>query len=292
MTAELLDLPHLSLISRSDDSELRRIETTVVSSRLIAGRAELEEMLCELLAHGRCGAPKTLDLIGHSTVGTSLLSVGDWVLDATNATVTAFFRELADHAVLDRLGIHSLRLLGCSTAASAHGIWTICALADILGVEVHGTTGPVLASHYDAHGFEHASRHLLISATELRRRETVARPHAHAVARGYVLDIDMLPPAPLDGHRPWPVHVVSAEQARELLSLVRRHEGAVLPNLVESPCCELALPSPIALHYHRIEVLLDGEVIRVHTPGAPHGITYPVADADAFRQLVTYAARG
>jgi hypothetical protein len=81
------------------------------------------------------------------------------------------------------------------------------------------------------------------------------------------------------------VHVVNTEQARDLLALIRRHDGA--PAAVEAvPSCELALPSPARDRYHRIEVLRDGELVRVEP-----GTVYPVSDPAAFRALVTAASR-
>ena len=276
---------HLSFISGSDDDELRDIEATIAGGVVVDGRADIEAALCRLLAAGAPSAPRTLDLIGHSTAGTSLLVMGDWVIDATSPTVTAFFRELAEQNVVARLGLQAVRLLGCETAVTEHGRWTICALADLLGVDVVGTTAPVLASYYEPAGFSHDRRYLLASATELRARGALIRPQASSRSRSHVLDIDRLPAVPLGEPRPWPVHVVSTEQARELLGLIQRNDGA--PAALEAvPQCELALPSPDRDRYYRIEVLMDGELVRVES-----GIVYPVADPVAFRALVTAASR-
>jgi hypothetical protein len=289
VSAEVLDLPHLSLIDDCSDDQLRDIRQAISRAIDVDGRAGLEATLCDLLAHGRSGAPKTLDLIGHSTADGSLLVLGDWVIDATSPVVTAFFRELAEQNVLGRLGVTAVRLLGCSTAVSAQGIWTVCTLAEILGVEVFGTTAPLLASHYDRDGFSEARRYLLVSASQLRAQGNVARPNT-ARRSGYVLDVDALPPVALDRNRSWSVHVVNAEQARELLCLIRRNEGTAMPGLVASPACELALPSAVANAYHRIEVFLDGEIVRVHPTGT-EPIVYPVADPATFRTLISYASR-
>jgi hypothetical protein len=199
--------------------------------------------------------------------------------------VTAFFRELAEQNVVARLGLQAVRLLGCETAVTEHGRWTICALADLLGVDVVGTTAPVLASYYEPAGFSHDRRYLLASATELRARGALIRPQASSRSRSHVLDIDRLPAVPLGEPRPWPVHVVSTEQARELLGLIQRNDGA--PAALEAvPQWVLALPSPDRDRYYRIEVLMDGELVRVES-----GIVYPVADPVAFRALVTAASR-
>jgi hypothetical protein len=277
---------HLSFISRSDDAELREIESRIAGPVVVVdGRADIEAALCRLLAAGAPPAPRTLDLIGHSTAGTSLLVMGDWVIDATSPTVIAFFRELAEQNVVARLGLQAVRLLGCATAVTEHGRYTVCALADLLGIEVVGTTAPVLASYYEPAGFSRDRRYLLTSATELRARGAVTRPRASSRSASRVLDIDRLPAVPLDQTRPWPVHVVSTEQARELLALIQRHDGAPAA-LATVPWCELALPSPDRDRYHRIEVLSDGELVRVEP-----GNVYPVSDPVAFRALVTAASR-
>ena len=105
MLAELLDQPRISIVCRSEDPELVRIRETIAHGLAIGGRADLETTLCALLEVGRPGVPKTLDLIGHSTSITSLLVLGDWVIDASSPTVTAFFRELAEQDVLTRLDV-------------------------------------------------------------------------------------------------------------------------------------------------------------------------------------------
>lgn len=288
MDAELLGLAHLSLIGRSDDPELHKIEHAIAHPLVIDGRADLEATLCALLSRAHSGAPKTLDLIGHSTAGASLLALGTWVIDASSPIVTAFFRELADQNVLPRLGVTAVRLLGCSTAETAHGKWTMCALAEILGIEVYGTTGMLLSSYYDERGFSDERRYLLTSASQLRQQGAVSRP-VRGEPSGYVLDIDALPPLSLEHRRTWPVHVVGAEQAREILSFIRRREGATMPGLTATPSCEIALPSSSPGAYHRVEVLCDGELVRVHPQGVTHGIVYPVNDPETFRQLVGLA---
>jgi hypothetical protein len=290
MHAELLEHPHLSIISRTDDVELARIRAAIGTTIAVDGRADLERVLCELLAFGRSGTAKTLDLIGHSSATTSLLVLGDFVIDATSPTVTAFFRELADHNVLQRLGIGAVRLLGCLTADTGHGRWTVCALADILGVEVYGTTGLLLASHYNTHGFADERRYLLAGARELRANATVPRPLDRGEPSNFALDVDALPAVALP-RSPWPVHVVGHEQAREMLALIRRRHGSMIPGLQSSPSCSVALPSSEPDRFHVLDVLLDGELVRVHPHGAAQPIVYPVDDPFTFRQLVHYASR-
>lgn len=285
MFAEILDQPRLSMVSRSEDPDLLRIREAIANPILVDGRGELESTLCRLLAHEHRGTATTLDLIGHSTASTSLLVLGDWVIDAASTTVTAFFRELAEQNVLGRLGIKAVRLLGCLTAETAHGKWTVCALADILGIEVYGTTGLVLSSHYGRDGFADERRYLLASASELRANAVVPKPLDLGEPRSLPLDIDAIPAVSLPA-RSWPVHVVSREHARELLCLVHRRNGSIIPGLVAAPTCELALPAAAADRYHLVQVLLGGELVRVYPPGVPDGVVYPVDDPYELRKLI------
>lgn len=285
MTAELLAQPRLSIITRSSDAELALIQRTIEHTILVDERTELEDALGRLLAADAPITPKTLDLIGHTTSGKSLLLLGEWEIDATSATVTSFFRGLADQDVLGRLGIHAVRLLGCMTADTDHGRWTICQLADILGVEVYGTTGLLFASHYDRRGFTDASNYVLTSATELRATVIDPRPQGRGAREPRVLDLDSLPARPLEP-RPWPVRVADRDEARALLRLVRRRDGSILPGLLAAPCCEIAFPAA-AGGYHHAQVLLDGEIVRVYPDGeAKPGIVYPVDDPSELKRLV------
>jgi hypothetical protein len=291
VSADPLDTAHLSFVSRGDDPELARIRETIAGSIAIDGRAELEASLCELLTYGRSGTRKTLDLIGHSTADGSLLVLGDWVIDAASATVAAFFRELADHDVFARLGVHAIRLLGCGTAGTDRAKWTVCRLAEIVGIEVYGATGPLLASYYDAVGFADERRYVLAPASQLHAGPVASRPpDRDQMASAHALDIDALAPTPVPT-RPWPVHVVEPEQARELLALIHRREGTMMPSLDATPSCELALASSVPGRYHPLEVLLDGELVRAFPAGATHGVVYPVHDTRTFSELIGYLRR-
>jgi hypothetical protein len=60
-----------------------------------------------------------------------------------------------------------------------------------------------------------------------------------------------------------------------------------MPGLLTSPRCEVALPSQHTGCYHRVQVLLDGEFVRVYPDGAnAPGIVYPVDDPYALKNLV------
>jgi hypothetical protein len=286
MSADLLSRPHLSIITRQADAELERIQSTIAHKLLVDGRADLEAHLGALLDLRVTPAPKTLDLIGHTTSDRSLLLLGDWVIDATSPTVTSFFRGLADDDVLPRLGIHAVRLLGCMTADSAHGRWTICKLADILGIEVHGTTGLMFASHYDENGLSDDRRYLLTQASDLRDAVLDPRPLDRGNRDARVLELDGVPPV-APPRRPWPVRLADADAARAVLRLVRRRDGSVLPGLLASPACELAFPAGPPGRYHLLQVLLDGEVVRVYPDGDDRpGVVYPVDDPHELKRMI------
>ncbi len=292
----LLSQPHLSFITRHADYELSRIQDLIAYKVLVDGRGDFEEMLGRLLTCKVDPAPKTLDLIGHSTPGQSLLLLGDWVIDVASATVTAFFRELADNEVLARLGVHSVRLLGCQTADTGLGRTTLCTLADILGVEVYGTRSLIYSAHYDADGFRDDCEHTLVCSSDVRRETPDAATQVVGDPYPRVLDIDALPSAPLIvRENPWPRRIASVDAARDILRLVRRNAGAQMPGLLATPSCEIALPAIKPSWYHLAQVLLDGEFVRVYPDGnRKPGIVFPVDDPLAFRTLVDHlpAANG
>lgn len=290
MFANLLAQKHLSIISSYADAELGEIREAVPHAISVDGRADLELLLGRLLDTRVTPTPKTLDLIGHTTSDKSLLVLGDWLIDGTNSCVLSFFRGLADQDVPRRLGIEAVRLLGCTSAQTAHGQWTVCALADVLGIEVYGTTGVLLASQYDAAGFRDDARFLLASATQLRASAVAPRPLDRGAHDPQVLDLDSLPAMPLSA-RPWPIRIPDRDEAKALLRLIRRRDGSVLPGLQATPSCELAFPTGDGQHYYGVQVLLDHELVRVYPSGrAEHGLVYPVDDPAAFAKLVSQLA--
>jgi hypothetical protein len=290
LVCDLLSRRHLSIVSAEPDHGLDRIAQTIAASVRIDGRAELEVLFGALLAAVTPGGtivPKTLDLLGHSTAQDAQIRLGDWVIDARNPTVTAFFRELAQHDVLGRLGVHAVRLLGCRTADTGPGRSTICALSDILGVEVYGTQHLLYDAHYDAHGFREAWRFLLVGASDLRRTTTASAVLPEAARWPRTLDIDALPAVALEPNAHWPIRVATPDAARQILGLIRRDAGAQMPGLLATPSCAIALPSAAADAYHVAHVLLDNGFLRFHPDGtdAP-GVVYPVDDAPLLRRIL------
>lgn len=277
---ELLDRPHLTITSRRLDHELARLHAVVEHKVLVDGRVELEEAFGGLLAARTAPPmPKTLDLVGHSTPA-SLLDLGGWVIDRGNPTVTAFFRELADHDVLPRLGIASVRLLGCGTASTQRARDTIIALTEILGLPVLGTTSLVHAGHFRRDGFDPAWGFQLVGAREL------AAPQPPPATGTRTFDIDLLPALPLlVNDTPWARHHAGVEEARRVLALVRRNEGAEMPGLLAKPMCEIAFPSGRPGLHHVLQILFEGQFVRVYPDGGP-GLLYPVRDPAALLVLV------
>jgi hypothetical protein len=284
----LLAQPHLSVITSDDDVELARIRELIEFRAVVGERGDLEELFGDLLGADAPPTLKTLDLIGHSTPDQSLLALGAWVIDAASSTVRAFFRELAELDVLPRLGIRAVRLLGCHTAETAAGRDTICKLSEILGVEVLGTSQMLSSAHYDARGLRDEAQHALASSYDLRAEPAAAIGSIQASRYPRLLDVDALPASPLSAHPPpWPRRIATPAIARDILRLVRRAAGAEMPGLVAPPSCEIALPSSKPGWYHAVQILFDGELIRVHPDGTHRpGIVYPVEDSRALRALL------
>ena len=230
--------------------------------------------------------PRTLDLIGHATASAQL-RLGSWVLDATHPGVARWFRELAVRGTWARLGIHAIRLLGCRTAATEPGRATICALAELAGVEVHGARELLHASHYDPRGFREIWEFLLVSSSQLRRTTRMLAVGSDAWPRPRVLDLDALPalalgPSATGGPRP-----VSLTCARAILALVQRDAGAPIPGRAPAPLCELALPSARTAGYRLAQVLHDAAFLRFFPDGtAAPGIAYPVREPGALRAIL------
>jgi len=234
----------------------------------------------------------------------SLLRLGGWVIDGADPGVIARFHSLADRGVLARLGIRAIRLLGCTTAGTAHGRATVCALAEASGVEVLGTKQLLWDAHYDAHGFREAWEFLLISSSELRRVPGVPRTGgvprtssgpetdhestmAPASPRPFTLELERLPAMPLGppvAHAP---RVATASAARAILAVIRRDAGAPMAGPAGRPTCELALPSATPGAYHLVHVLFDGAFVRCYPGGlAAPGVVYPVEDAPGLRRII------
>lgn len=287
----VLSRPRISFVTAHPDAEVARLTRLLADVLPIDGRAAFERVLGELsriaeLAPVSTGTPRTLDLIGHASTD-GLLRLGDWVIDGDSPRVTAFFRGLADVELLPRLGVTSVRVLGCSTGVGARARRTLRTLADLLGVEVLGTLAPIYSLHYDVDGFGDQWRFLLSRASEVPASPVIA-PSADvpsvdesaSLAMVRTLDIEALPRVSLRAPEGSPPrHLLVNGTARELLSLVDRTRGAQMPGLLAIPSHELALLADTST-CHVAEVILDGHFLRVFPDGPDKpGIVYPVSDA-------------
>jgi hypothetical protein len=122
--------------------------------------------LGELLEHRPAsGEDKVLNLIGHSTKGSRFLRIGSEPINMLTRPTAHFFEGLA--AVVERLRVTRVRLLGCETATTEAGRKTLRALSRVLGVPTYGSMRSIMRSHYDEHGFNPAFEHLLIESSDL-----------------------------------------------------------------------------------------------------------------------------
>ena len=294
----VLSRPRISLVTSHPDAEVARLTRLLADPIPVDGRASFERTLGELSRAADFlpmsdTVPRTLDLIGHATTD-GLLRLGDFLIDGESPRVTAFFRGIADVDVLPRLGVTSVRILGCSTAVGARARRTLRSIADLLGLEVLGTLGPIYSLHYDADGFGEQWRFLLSRASEvpaspliLPSTDSAPSDHAATLALLRILDIESLPRVALAPPGATPRrHIVTNDAARELLSLVDRTRGAQMPGLLAIPSHELALLAD-ATSCHVAEVILDANFLRVFPEGPTKpGIVYPVSDARHLLSLI------
>ncbi len=277
----------ISVIARKRDLELSRIHGALDSCLEVDGRGELEDLLGQLLAAVTVPpATSTLDLIGHSGPD-ALLELGDWRIDAETGAVTSFFRGLADHDVFRRLGIGAVRLLGCETARTRRARSTITVLAEVAGVEFYGTRTMIYAAHYEPTGF--SAEHLLIPSGEMSRTTDVTGPAISGNAWPLLFDIEALPSSSLGAlpYVSWPRRIATTADAGALLALIRRGEGGLFPGLLAAPMCEVVVPATEDGRFWRIQVLLDGAMVRVYTDDQDPGVCFPTSDPSAMRAAVT-----
>jgi len=273
-------------MSRVPDAIGVRVQRVVEHKLLVGGAAELEELLGRLLrcqdADPEPPVPKTLDLIGHSTPSTSLLQLGDWVIDGMDSNVVALFHRLATNRTLPRLGVHGVRLLGCNTAETSEGRATLDSLAKTLDLDVFGSVGFLFASHYVPDGFSDDWRFLLRAAHDLHDNPS---ENPQRVRR---LDLETLPALAVStAARAGPYRFVTNDIARRILAVIRGDAGAAMVGPALQSDYQIAVPSLQPRHHHIIDVLLAGRFVRVYPDGHEHpGILFPVADPAALGALV------
>jgi hypothetical protein len=244
---------HLSIIAANDryGAELAR---RIAPDHVIAVN-DREDMVSKLVALSKqlATVPRVLDFVGM-TGEDKLLTFHGRPLDTRIGRVRANYRELADQGVLTRLDVVGARLIGCMSAVGEPARRTIAQLAEILDVEVTGTTELVTVDDFAATGF--------------------VSPPPRGWNSGTCLDLDNLTAGPLlDGAR-----ALTLAQARDVLATIRRDAGVALPGLLAVPQAVLGLPR--GDHFHHLELLLDHELVRT---GAT---VFPVDDPRALRAIL------
>jgi len=283
----LLAGPHLSVVSAEPDAVLQGIAHAIGRVLTVDRPAALASALVHLAEVTACApgtAGRTLDLIGHTRTADSLLSLGGWLVDAADPATVAVFRDLAERAVLRRLGIHALRLLGCHSAGTERGRDTIGRLADLLGVEVAGMRELLHVGHFGPGGFREAWSFLLVRASELH--PPPAGPPGVPGPR--VLELAALPAIARAAHPAGcPRRIADERATHRILALVRRAAGACMPGPPVPPSVELALALPFAASYHLAHVVLDGSFLRLYPDGAAHpGVLFPVDDRESLHRII------
>ena len=136
-------MPSINIAGRDNDST---VQGMIDRCREVHRAATLDELRAVLEGlPERTGA--SLDLVGHSTRPARLLRLDQTVIDMFDAKVTTFFEQLAADGVLARIGVGSLRLLGCSTASQPPGQRTIQRSAEPIGEPASGTTATIQSRH-------------------------------------------------------------------------------------------------------------------------------------------------
>lgn len=274
--------PSLSVVSDPLDEELSSIVAKLHHKYLVGGRADVEVLLCRLLADG--STARSLDLIGHSSIDRTLLRLGDWILDPRHHATTAFFRGLADNDVFTRLGTSSLRLFGCETASTPDGRALLRVLAEATGLDVYAAREMLTAADFEASGFRDDRMHALVCSREVENCALLPALQGDPYRR--ILDLEAIPASPLQARR-WPSRIATHEAAAAILRLIRRGDGAYMPGLDPIPSAELCLPSMSRKGwYHTLQVVLDGTFVRTYPDATGPGVLFPISDPDALRALV------
>ncbi len=174
----------INVISATGDAVMLAIEAHCAHFHRVGSLAELRELLLTLPASDP-PEPVTLDLLGHSGSAAKLFQLGSSTINPCDRRVDLFFRDLARDRVLARLGVVALRLIGCETAVTPGGQYTLRRLAATLHIPVFGTTKMIMKSHYTAGGFDPRFARILAEAATLpteHRRWVEAQRQAAAAA--------------------------------------------------------------------------------------------------------------
>jgi hypothetical protein len=162
-------VPPLSVITRVLDPVLSALTARCGRFVYVDSLGDLPGVLADRAA-GPCSGPRTLDLVGHSTVPAHLLHLGDTVINMVDPAIEQRFRELARDGLLARAGVVAIRLIGCQTAVASAAQRTMRWLADAVGLPVFGTTKLLVSGHFCATGFDPAFEHILAVARPVQNR--------------------------------------------------------------------------------------------------------------------------
>lgn len=245
----------LAIIAANDRHGTELVRRVAADHALaFADREALVERLLAMSNQLPAG-PRVLDLVGM-TGHDKLLTFHGRPLDTRIGRVRASARGLVDQGVIARLDVVAVRLVGCMSAVGEPARRTIAQLAEILDVEVTGTTELVTVDDFDAAGF--------------------GSPPPRSWNAGTCLDLDALATGPLlEGAR-----ALTVAQAREVLACIRRDAGVALPGLLALPQAVLGLPR--GAHFHHLELLLDAELVRAGST------VFPIDDPRALRVLLAH----
>lgn len=150
----VIDVTRLNLLSADEDRELEAVGEVIETYETASNE---DEMIAKLRDRAKRGEHfDILDMIGHSS-SSGFLVLGTWVIDDRQQIAATF--QLLVRPWLERLGIRTIRLLGCSTATSDRARRAIQAIARASGCDVLGTTRYVSKCDYAPGGF--ISDHIL-----------------------------------------------------------------------------------------------------------------------------------
>jgi len=271
------------MVSDTVDRELAAIRGTVSSFESVSGEPSIVTILQAWGVRGLHA--ETLDLVGHSG-SHGFLRMGDWVVDDAPQTAGSF--DVLIRPSLEAIGVRNIRLLGCVTAMSMRGWTAIAQIARASRCRVYGTRRYIGSNDYRAEGF--ISDDALVGTPGPRpaRQDRIGfLPHAatHTPIGSLTMTAG---PALTKEQALLPVNV---EIARQILELVDGVRSWVVPGLLSHPS-----PTVLWSHantIHRIDVLLDGEAVRVYGryPDDEYGRIYLVREPRALNHLIEHPDR-
>ncbi|HEY4244598.1 MAG TPA: hypothetical protein VGM88_32515 [Kofleriaceae bacterium] len=253
-------------------------ETLAAVIAEVASR-KLENVTLDLIGHATNLDPRQL----HSGPGTcSFLTLGPWVIDDSPETA-AIFASLHDEMVA--AGIVSLRLLGCSTAATVRGWKAICNIGAALpGIDVIGTKRVLFANDFAADGCTIDLMMLQSSSEddyEPGGRTTGEIPRVEPPFDASQLAAQAPGPSP-----DWPTRQLDVVAGRKLWTLLDAAPSTPPPALAR-PIVELYVPAAADGTFHRVQVLCDWELVRVFPTDVPSGACFHVDEPQQLHAMLS-----